>query len=557
MKFAFAVYFLRLLGNLNSIFFALVALLLMFSAPSRSAEEISVRYGAAQRAISVTDLDTFVTTGEISRSLRWYADRLTAEQQASLREVLRKPFEVETNIVTTFVNSPIGESLLRRLLVMFWGGPSDEALYKALRASLVLAATTEGAFTPMEIIRQYPLSKIRIDLDVGLSAVRDLKEIVIDDKQIFALIREQGATGISAASPDELSASFRSPAEPGELEWDTREVTFTNPSRGSQGQLTADLYLPLGVEGPVPLVIISHGVASNRTTFTYLSEHLASHGFAVGAIDHPDTDAQRFEQYFNGFADPPEPQMFVERPNDVTALLDELEEKAATDPAWQGRLRTEGVGVFGQSLGGYTALATGGARLNYKHAVQSCKDSKAQILPFNLSLLLQCRLLELPEVDGNLRDDRVAAVLAVNPITSALFGPEGMNQLTIPTMIVAGSHDFLAPAVEEQIVPFTSVTAEDRYLMLVKNGTHFSFIPAGKDDVFELPSQLLGPDPELTKPAIQWMGTAFFEAHINGSEAHEQLLTNLLLLSRTGDFEYALTQSLSQEGLDAAVQLSE
>ena len=533
-----------------------LASLLLLSGPAQSADEISVRYGAAQRSISVSDLEIFVDTGEIPRSLQWYADRMTAEQQASLREVLRKEFEVEANVVTTFVNSPIGETLLRRLLVLFWGGLDDEALYKALRSSLVLAATDEGGLTPMNVIRRYPLRQLRIDLDIGLSAVQDVKNITIDDRRIFALIQEKGAAGIDARSPDELSDEFRSPAEPGALEWETRTITFTNPVRQNETTVTADVYLPTEGDSPAPLIVISHGVASNRSTFSYLAEHLASHGFAVASIDHLDTNAQRFQQFFEGFSDPPEPQMFEERPNDITALLDDLERKVADDPDWQGRLQTDGVGVFGQSLGGYTALAIGGAELSYEHTAESCQDAESQILPFNLSLLLQCRLLELPDVNGDLGDERVAAVLAVNPITSALLGPAGMGQLNVPTMMVAGSHDFFAPAVEEQIVPFTSLQVDDRYLMLVKNGTHFSFIPSGDADVFQLPAEIVGPDPELTKPAIQWMATAFFEAHVNGSEVHKGLLTELALPSRGGDFEYALTRTLTQEELDAAVELA-
>ncbi|MGK7909575.1 MAG: alpha/beta hydrolase [Synechococcus sp.] len=523
---------------------------------ARSADEISVRYNAAQRAISVSDLETFVTTGEIPRSLQWYADRLTGEQQATLRAVLQQPFEIDTNVVTRFVNSPVGETLLQRLLGLFWGGPNEDALYKALRSSLVLAATDEGGLTVLNAIQKYPLTQVRIDLAVALAAAEGMKEIVLDYEKVFALIEQKGAEGLSADSPDDLSDDFRAPAEAGELNWEKREVSYSNPVRKAGVSLTANVYLPEGGDAPAPLVIISHGVASTRNTFAYLAEHLASHGFAVAVLEHPDTDAQRLQDFIGGSGKPPEPQMFIERPNDVTALLDTLEQNVAEDSDWQGRLQTDRVGIFGQSLGGYTALASGGAELDYGHSVNRCEDDLERILPFNASLFLQCRLEELPGVDGDLGDDRVIAVLAVNPVTSALLGPTGMSQLQVPTMIVAGSHDFMAPALDEQIVPFTWLETEDRYLMLQKNGTHFSFLP-GENAVFQLPSQLMGPNYELAKPAIQWMATTFFEAHVNGSSGHEALLSELLLPSRTGDFQYALTRSLSEDEIDAAVRLTE
>ncbi|WP_051039758.1 alpha/beta hydrolase [Synechococcus sp. PCC 7336] len=525
----------------------------LISFPAQSAEEISIRYRVAQRSISVEDLDTFVTTGEIPRSLQWYANRLTEEEQAILRTVLQRPLAVEPNVITTFVRDPAGESLLRRLLVMFWGGLDDEALFKALRASLVLAATDDTGLTIMNFIQKYPLSQVRIDLNVALEAAEDLKKIIIDSDNIFAAIQQKAI----APSPDQLPPNFTAPGDPGTLTWEKREIAFNNPKRGFQELVTADVYLPQGLDVPAPLIVISHGVASSRATFAYLAEHLASHGFAVAAIEHPDTDALRFQQYINGFAEQPNPKLFVQRPNDITALLDDLEQKIAELPTWQGRLRTDRVGIFGQSLGGYTVLAAGGAQLDFDYLMQSCQDAEKEILPFNLSLLLQCQLQELPQSDGNLRDDRVAAVLAVNPVSSSLFGPRGMSQLQVPIMMVASSHDFVTPAVDEQIVPFTWLETEERYLVFIENGTHFTFLTGSEDAIVELPKQLIGPDPELAQPTMQWMATTFFETYINGSSEHESFLAELLLPSSSGDFEYALTRSFTQADLDAAVRLSE
>ena len=529
---------------------------LPIASPAQSAEELSIKYGAAQRSISVADLNIFVTTGEIPRSLQWYAERLTEEEQATLRAVLKEPFALEPNIVTTFVKDSLGEALLRRLLVMFYGGPSEEALLNALRSSLVLAVTDEEEFTVMNTIRKYPLTKLRIDLTVALDAAEDLKEILFDTRSISEAIRQKGAAGISAQYLEELT-DFSSPMEPGKLEWEQMVIEFSNPERDPGEVVTAEVYLPLGLDSPAPTIVISHGVASGPATFAYLSEHLASHGFAVATIRHPDTDELRFQQYINSFADEPDARLFVQRPHDITALLDDLEQKVAEDPRWQGQLRTEKVGLLGHSLGGYTVLAAGGAQLDPEHLRQSCQDAEEEILPFNLSQLFQCELQTLTGVDTNFRDDRVAAVLAVSPITSSLFGPVGMSRIEIPTMMVAASEDFVAPAVDEQIVPFTWLETDDRYLVLIENATHFSFFTGDLEALKDVPEQLIGPVPELAKLDMQWMATTFFEAHLNGSSKHQSFLTEISLPSETGDFEYALTRSFTQEDLDAAVKLTE
>ncbi|MGK7905950.1 MAG: alpha/beta hydrolase [Synechococcus sp.] len=542
----------NLLSSISLFSYTLLASLLLAS-PARSAEEISIRYSAAERSISVAELDKFVQTGEISRGLQWYADRLTPEQRATLRAVLQEPLAVDPKVLTTFIEDPTGDALLRRLLAIFWGALDEESLLKALRSSLVLAATDEAeGLTVMNAIRKYPLTKIRIDLAVGLTAANQVKEIFIDSNKIFTAIQQKADTGF--ISLDDLPTA---PEEPGPLKWEMREVTFTNPERDAAELVTADIYLPEGLDATAPLIAISHGVASSRATFAYLAEHLASHGFAVAAVQHPDTDTLRFQQYIAGFAEQPDPRFFIQRPNDITALLDDLEQKIANDPNWQGRLQTDNVGIFGHSLGGYTVLASGGAQLDFEYNQQQCEDQQEEVLPFNLSLLLQCQLQELPVQEGNFRDDRVAAVLAVNPVSSTVFGPNGIGQLQLPTLMVANSHDFFAPAVDEQIEPFTWLEAENRHLLLVENGTHFSFLPSGEGGVFDVPKELIGPDPELAHPAMRWLAVAFFETYISGSNEFKPYLTEFLVPSDTEDFDYALTESFTQEELDAAVKLAE
>lgn len=71
------------------------------------------------------------------------------------------------------------------------------------------------------------------------------------------------------------------------------------------------------------------------------------------------------------------------------------------------------------------------------------------------------------------------AVIAVNPITSVVFGQEGMSKIQIPVLMIGGSDDYVAPAVSEQIYPFSWLTSPNKYLMLLEKGTHFSFLASG------------------------------------------------------------------------------
>lgn len=71
-----------------------------------------------------------------------------------------------------------------------------------------------------------------------------------------------------------------------------------------------------------------------------------------------------------------------------------------------------------------------------------------------------------------LSDERIAAVFAMNPIISSIFG-QHLSKLDLPVVFVAGSNDLIAPALLEQIMPFTWLTSPNKYLLLIQQGTHF------------------------------------------------------------------------------------
>ena len=48
-----------------------------------------------------------------------------------------------------------------------------------------------------------------------------------------------------------------------------------------------------------------------------------------------------------------------------------------------------------------------------------------------------------------------------------MFGPSGTSQIDVPITIGAAPDDRVAPAVKEQVRPFTLLKQEDNYLSLV------------------------------------------------------------------------------------------
>lgn len=524
--------------------------------PADAARLLTISVGAAERSLEVEDLATFVRTDEVPRSLNWYVKRFDTEQVDEFRSLLGTKFEIEPLSVSRFVNSPLGNILLERLLVLFRSNDT-EATLKALRGALVLAAfDDEEGFTILNVIQKWPLREVELDLNVALDAIEEAEQVFVEAKKISVHLRDVRAETVEAKQIQGLP-DFR---QAGDREWTQQLLRFPNPNRAGQQTILADLYLPSAGDLPAPLVVISHGLGSNRTTFRYLAEHLASHGMAVAAIEHPATNSSTFDRVLEGFVTPLETDVFLERPRDISLLVDRLETRTAPGGSLEGRIDASKVGVLGQSLGGYTALALGGAQLDINYLRQRCAAS-TQSLPFNLSFELQCQLLKAEPLQDSysLTDERVVSVMALNPVSSAVFGPEGMKNLQIPVTIVAGDNDFFAPAIPEQVFPYVWTGGEEKYLLYVVPGTHFSFL--GEESIARsnhrlsiMPAEAIGPDPKVAQLILQGLSTAFFQKYLAGNSDAEGMFTNAYLTTlNQPPFNFLLSDSLSLEDIDRAI----
>lgn len=494
----------------------------------------------------------FADEGTIGNELTFYARFVEPDQIDALRDLLQRQFRVSSITVSQFTYTEIGEILLRQLGEVLRTESNQNGFYSLRAALLQAAAHNPEGLTVIDLLREFPVDTIRVDVRLGLDTAEELSSFFLRRDAIVAAI-QQKSTLEATANPIDLSgqADLR---EQGEFGWETTILSFSIADR--ERSVAATLYLPqaktkVPVE-PAPVIVISHGVASDRLTFAYLAQHLASQGFAVALVEHPDTSARRFEQFFAGFDYPPDSLDLITRPLDITALLNELERRSVTNPSFQGRMDLNRVGVIGQSLGGYTVLALAGAQLNFPQIRQECVDPELRQLSFNLSVLLQCRAIDLPSDIYNLQDDRVKAVLAINPIDSLLFGQEGMSQIQIPTMIVASSEDIFAPPVEEQIQPFTWLTTPEKYLVVLGRGTHFSFLNTGaRRGVLPVPTDLIGHDPADAQPYLKVLSTAFFNAYINNQPQYLPYLSASYLESIDQDpFSLSLIRTLTEEQLN-------
>jgi predicted dienelactone hydrolase len=495
--------------------------------PAFAAERIYGSYSAFERSISVNALEDYAKKGVIDDDLAVYTQYLTKEQLQQLRKALLSPIKIDPVAVSQFLYTPQGEFLLRRLgEVIKTESRNPKAGLHALRSALILGATQPGGLTLLSILRKYPSNSMYIDLERSMGIAGELEKLVNQTNRAIAAVNQK--SDIEAATmgfPLDLS-QLQDLRRKGQYASQKHTLKLLDSVR--QRFLLTDVYLPK-VQGRAPVIVISHGLGSDSSNFGYLATHLASYGFAVVVPNHPGSDTKQLRSLLSGSTSQvAPPDELKNRPLDVKYILDQLEERNKSDALFKGRLNLQQVGAFGQSFGGYTVLALAGARINWKQLTKDCQQNELQDT-WNLSLLLQCQTLKMEDANFknyDFRDERVKAAIAVNPVTSSIFGEAGLSQIQTPVMIVASSNDTIAPALYEQIRPFLWIETAQKYLAVITGATHFSAIGDGKgsEQQLALPSELVGDNPHQVRRYISILSVPFFETYVVGNSKYSAYL---------------------------------
>jgi predicted dienelactone hydrolase len=469
-----------------------------------AAEQISLVYPPfGTFNIQVSDLATFAATGQASSDLKLLIQLLPSDQQANLREGLTTRMDLKPTTVSQFVNSPLGQSFLERIGQVIHAD-NDVNGGQALGKALTTAASSPSGITLLSVLQAFPGKSVKVNGELGLTAVGAFIRAVNQEQRAQDFIER-----LAQLQPRTSLPSGLYPAQKGPFQWQKQNMTFTNPNR-TTGAIPADLYVPIGITAPAPLIVISHGLASDRTTFAYLAEHLASYGLAVLAVTHPGSDASRVGSFLSGAPLDYEnlPKDWAQRPLDLKFGIDAVAALVQKNPAL--KIDTKNVGLFGHSMGGFTVLAAAGGTVDWNAVKQRCLAAANDLFIFNISLPLQCRSLGLSDAPSTLVDPRVKSVIAVNPVSSMLIDERGMANIKVPVLIVSSSKDVFAPPLEEQILPFTWLQAEPKYLAMLVPGTHFSALGVSEAGVLPVPNDLIGPNPQLAQPFFKGVSAAFF-----------------------------------------------
>ena len=232
-----------------------------------------------------------------------------------------------------------------------------------------------------------------------------------------------------------------------------REVVL-NYRTGSRGLAAPDA-APL--EEQTALVLVSPGDSGSATAYSWLGEGLARQGFVVAGVSHGAEDSS------------------WQRPGDCSAALDAV----LADPRFEHVADAGRIGAIGHAEGGAAVIALAGATFDAEAMSRYCRSAEA-------SGDRACAHWERSGgkpargTSGSFRDDRVRAVVAMDPFFGPGHDAQSLSLIRVPVLIIGCvDNDFLPFAHHAgryaRLIPGASLTP------LAHGEGHFVFV----DDCFE------------------------------------------------------------------------
>ncbi|MBO1046266.1 MAG: alpha/beta hydrolase [Dolichospermum sp. DEX182a] len=429
---------------------------------AQAADTVVIRYGPLEESVSLEELKKSTETGKLPASLGTYTKRMTEEQRRFLVEGLKIRIPINVITLDRLINTQIGTTILSDVSTAISRG--DQAGLQAMKGGLVLGANSPQGLSILSFIAAYPSQRLVINLPQAITVARSLNGAFIRTQRFMFGLSPQ-------VNPKDIKVASLDPTQAGSAQVQTLKLNFNDQKR--QRQIPLDVYFSTAATANKPVIVFSHGWGSVRTDLRYLAEHLASRGYVVAALEHPGSNETASKAVKKNKNQLVAPQEFLDRPRDISFILDELEKlnQTANNPL-QGKLATNNVMVVGYSFGGGTALALAGGELQIENLKQRCQQNLSTA---NLGERVQCAGQALPEKTYQLRDARIKQAIALNPTTSLMFGETGLTKVQIPTLILSSSADKITPPLTEQVIGFAKIPSP-KWLVGVVGGSHLSVV---------------------------------------------------------------------------------
>ncbi|TIO08005.1 MAG: alpha/beta fold hydrolase [Mesorhizobium sp.] len=213
-----------------------------------------------------------------------------------------------------------------------------------------------------------------------------------------------------------------------------------------------------------PLVVLSHGYGGSWRNLSWLAGELVHQGYVVAAPDHPGTTT--FDRR------PSEAARLWERPHDLSRVIDEL----IGDTSLAGPIEPGRIAAIGHSLGGWTVAALAGARFSTDLFARDCKTHSS---PRACALSAELGIVPgaVAELDGDLTDVRIGAVVSLDLGLARGFTPESLAALHVPALVIGAGVDIgdMPAKLESGYLAAKLPSATSSYIE-IPDAMHFSFM---------------------------------------------------------------------------------
>jgi Alpha/beta hydrolase of unknown function (DUF1400) len=156
-------------------------------------ENVTVKYGAVDVTLPMSDLQSFAQTGKPSSQLQSVLS-LAKQTPESVREILTREVALDPQIVSRLANTYFGEIVFKQLGEVAYTPATKGQSAPALRDALV-AASKDGKLSLMEVMQNYTPPALEVD---GNQAMAIYQRVIKDVQDLQAMY--QNSPGLQSTA---------------------------------------------------------------------------------------------------------------------------------------------------------------------------------------------------------------------------------------------------------------------------------------------------------------------------------------------------------------------
>ena len=251
----------------------------------------------------------------------------------------------------------------------------------------------------------------------------------------------------------------------------------------------------------LPLILISHGTGGAFSDHYDTALALAKAGFVVAAVTHTGDNHKNQSKM----------ALVADRPRHVSLLLDYM---LAAWPA-RDQLDPTRVGVFGFSLGGFTALVLIGAVPDMARIGPYCAEHPQD---FACSVTRERHLdVPTPTAETWLHDARIKAAVIAAPALGFTFTPAGLSAVSVPVQLWRAEEDEILPHPNYAQAVYEALPRKPDY-HVVPNARHLAFLAPCSETLAKKAPEVCRDEPDFDRAAFHEKFNAavvaFFETQL-------------------------------------------